>query len=457
MFGDSSLYPSLPKIPTLNVLQEQQASDTANIRRRKRKAEKYLEEQYNKKIQLQKGSGDIKNAVKAGNKDDAKQLQTTGKSKKSERMNEDVNVEGNNTRKQKESAESTPKTKKQKLMEKCQTQFKQNGSTESSKKSKKQKLIEKEQSGKTSLEKKQQKQKGREFSDMLIGNVEADGKKEEKRQKVKENKDTPGKKKIKQHRQKEGEISGIPTNKMKVKHNDRETYNRQDANQPKSKFFAKLEKQLMGGRFRWLNEQLYTLNSSDAFELLNENEDYFSQYHEGFRNQTSAWPVQPIDIAIDFVKKRSPHFVVADFGCGDAQLAEAIQNAKVYSIDMVSNNPKVIACDMAKTPLEDACCDIVVFCLALMGINYGDFMSEASRVLKCRGWLWIAEVRSRFDKDKKLKPFVDGIESLGFKLMQQDLSNTHFVVLVFKKKEKLQGKMKLVQWPDLKACQYKKR
>eukprot|EP01024_Parvocaulis_polyphysoides_P074156 TRINITY_DN9566_c0_g2_i1.p1 TRINITY_DN9566_c0_g2~~TRINITY_DN9566_c0_g2_i1.p1 ORF type:complete len:433 (+),score=63.42 TRINITY_DN9566_c0_g2_i1:205-1503(+) len=230
-----------------------------------------------------------------------------------------------------------------------------------------------------------------------------------------------------------------------------------EKSEPKSKFFVKLEKQLMGGRFRWLNEQLYTINSKAAFEMMQENEEYFNHYHEGFRTQIAQWPVQPINQAIEFVKRKSSDFVVVDFGCGEAQLADSVPNSKVHSIDLVSDNPKVISCDMANTPLENESCDVAIFCLALMGINYGDFLQEAKRVLKCRGWLWIAEVRSRFDKDKKLKPFVEGIESLGFQLMQKDLTSTHFVVFVFKKKAKLQGKAKKVQWPELKACQYKRR
>lgn len=50
---------------------------------------------------------------------------------------------------------------------------------------------------------------------------------------------------------------------------------------------------------------------------------------------------------------------------------------------------------MAATPLDSASCDAAIFSLALMGTDYGSFLVEARRVLKPRGWLWIAEVRSR--------------------------------------------------------------
>lgn len=67
---------------------------------------------------------------------------------------------------------------------------------------------------------------------------------------------------------------------------------------------------------------------------------------------------------------------------------------KVHSLDLVSTVPGVIACNMAHTPLADASVDVAVFCLALMGTDYGAFLAEAHRVLKAKGWLWVAEVRS---------------------------------------------------------------
>jgi ribosomal RNA-processing protein 8 len=48
---------------------------------------------------------------------------------------------------------------------------------------------------------------------------------------------------------------------------------------------------------------------------------------------------------------------------------------------------------MASVPLESASVDVAVFSLALMGTDYGLFLLEATRVLRHKGWLWIAEVR----------------------------------------------------------------
>ena len=45
---------------------------------------------------------------------------------------------------------------------------------------------------------------------------------------------------------------------------------------------------------------------------------------------------------------------MADFGCGDAELARMAPQEKVHSLDLVSSAPGVIACNMADTPLGRA-------------------------------------------------------------------------------------------------------
>lgn len=73
---------------------------------------------------------------------------------------------------------------------------------------------------------------------------------------------------------------------------------------------------------------------------------------QGFREQTQHWPVQPIDLAIAWLKQKSPTWVAADFGCGDARLGSSVPQA-VHSLDLVATVPGVTACNMAHTPLGD--------------------------------------------------------------------------------------------------------
>ncbi len=64
--------------------------------------------------------------------------------------------------------------------------------------------------------------------------------------------------------------------------------------------------------------------------------------------------MQPIDLAISWLKKKSPEWVAADFGCGDAQLASSVPQT-VHSFDFVATAPGVTACNMADTPLGKPC------------------------------------------------------------------------------------------------------
>lgn len=59
-----------------------------------------------------------------------------------------------------------------------------------------------------------------------------------------------------------------------------------------------------------------------------------------------------MDAAVKWLKGLPKKLKVADFGCGDASLAKAVQQ-KVASLDLVAAAPGVIACNMSATPLGD--------------------------------------------------------------------------------------------------------
>lgn len=105
--------------------------------------------------------------------------------------------------------------------------------------------------------------------------------------------------------------------------------------------------------------------------------------------------------------------IIADLGCGDAALATQLQphlsalNLRVHSFDLAAPSPLITKADIANLPLPDGSVDVAVFCLALMGTNWLDFIDEAWRVLHWKGELWVAEIKSRFGrvsngKDRKV-------------------------------------------------------
>ena len=110
------------------------------------------------------------------------------------------------------------------------------------------------------------------------------------------------------------------------------------------------------------------------------------QYHGGFRAQVEKWPVNPVSIMAQLLKSARPGTVVADFGCGEAELARTFANSQLvfHSFDLVARNEFITACDISKVPLADASVDVAIFCLSLMGTNFMDFLKEAKRVLRPR-------------------------------------------------------------------------
>ncbi|KAL5207913.1 hypothetical protein ABZP36_032348 [Zizania latifolia] len=195
---------------------------------------------------------------------------------------------------------------------------------------------------------------------------------------------------------------------------------RGSASKPTS-LLDKMRARLSGGHFRMLNEKLYTCSGQDAFDYFANEPDLFDAYHTGYQEQMSHWPEQPVNIIINWLKSHRTSWTVADFGCGNAAVAKNLKNM-VFSIDLVSEDPSVIACDMAHTPLEPSSVDVAIFCLSLMGTNYPSYLQEANRVLKPSGWLLIAEVRSRLDPNTggaDPDTFCEAISGLGFSLVSK--------------------------------------
>ncbi|UKZ73991.1 hypothetical protein TrVFT333_001645 [Trichoderma virens FT-333] len=191
---------------------------------------------------------------------------------------------------------------------------------------------------------------------------------------------------------------------------------------------ASMREKLVSARFRHLNETLYTRPSEEAFQLFQESPEMFDEYHEGFRRQVKVWPENPVDSFLQDIRTRAkirtpgkgrpnaPQLpliasclprtagtcTIADLGCGDARLAESLQKDKaklhldIKSFDLQSPSPLVTKADIANIPMEDGSVNVAIFCLALMGTNWLDFVEEAYRLLHWKGELWVAEIKSRF-------------------------------------------------------------
>ncbi|KAL9645506.1 hypothetical protein ABK040_000571 [Willaertia magna] len=263
-----------------------------------------------------------------------------------------------------------------------------------------------------------------------------------------------------------------------------------------SKLQEEFSDKLKTAKFRYLNEKLYTTTGHEAKVLFEKDPSLFKIYHEGYKHSMQKWPYQPIKHMIDYLQSKPSNWVVADMGCGEAEIAKNVKQ-KVHSFDLVAGNEYITACDMRNTPLSDETCDCVIFCLSLMGTNLYDFLREANRICKVGGVLRVAELESRFvvNKDvinevKKLKKkdyfyeeqeaeeyekqskqlvksanylnFIKAVEHFGFSSTSQSKRNGYFVVFDFAKrvswKEVKNKKDPVISTNEvLKPCLYKKR
>lgn len=207
-----------------------------------------------------------------------------------------------------------------------------------------------------------------------------------------------------------------------------------------------MRQKLISARFRHLNQTLYTAPSKAAQDLFDQDPAMFEDYHSGFRQQVSVWPENPVDrfiieirrrgkmkhVKAEVTKKRKANAtakhlpadspllhaalprtdglsVIADLGCGDARLARTLTNSgdlkslrlKMHSFDLHSPSPLVTKADISALPLTDKSVDVAIFCLALMGTNWISFIEEAHRILRWKGELWVAEIKSRFGRVSK--------------------------------------------------------
>jgi ribosomal RNA-processing protein 8 len=230
-----------------------------------------------------------------------------------------------------------------------------------------------------------------------------------------------------------------------------------------------MRSKLASARFRHLNESLYTKPSLESLSLFTSDPSMFEDYHRGFAQQVEVWPSNPVDayassiLARGRVRNRDPwkekkramkgkgpaapepepesgvgvrltgdskplprnhksQCTIADLGCGTASLSYRLQphlndlHLTFHSFDLAKptgpSGPLVTVADISALPLAPGSVDVAIFCLALMGTNWLDFIDEAYRILRWRGELWVSEIKSRFGRVDKKKNAVP-INSIG--------------------------------------------
>jgi hypothetical protein len=174
-----------------------------------------------------------------------------------------------------------------------------------------------------------------------------------------------------------------------------------------------------------MNSRINTAYSKTTHDRLQDKPEEWYLYHTLYREARKTWEEIPFERIAKSLKKR-PDWVIGDFGCGEAKLAEILPN-KIYSFDHIAINEKVIACDITHTPLENGTLDVAVFSLSLMGLNYSEYLKEAHRALRFSGLLKIAEPINRW-QDKRVE-LVSNIANAGFLLIGEVVESNQFLYI----------------------------
>ena len=173
------------------------------------------------------------------------------------------------------------------------------------------------------------------------------------------------------------------------------------------------------GDFSKQNQKINTEKSSTTHQRMLKNPEEWHEYHRNYREERKDWRVIPFDEWIKRIKKLSDRFIIGDFGCGEAKIAEGI-GSRVINFDHVAIDSTVISCDMNNVSehVKKGGLDVALFSLSLMGKNWQDYLKEASRCLNENGLLFISETTNSLSK--RLETLRDEVKGLGFEIYKDD-------------------------------------
>jgi len=174
------------------------------------------------------------------------------------------------------------------------------------------------------------------------------------------------------------------------------------------------------GDFQKQNQKIDTEKSSTTHQRMLKNPEEWHNYHKNYREDRKDWKVIPFDEWIKRIKKLSDRFIIGDFGCGEAKIAESI-GSRVISFDHVAIDSTVISCDMTDVSehVKNGGLDIALFALSLMGVNWKDYLKEAARCLNTNGYLFISMPTKQLSA--RLETLRDEIENNNFEIYKDDV------------------------------------
>ena len=181
------------------------------------------------------------------------------------------------------------------------------------------------------------------------------------------------------------------------------------------------------GDFARLNLKINTENSKTTHQRLLKNPEEWHEYHRQYREERKSWRIIPYENWIERIKKLSPRFVIGDFGCGEAKIAEEF-GSRVKSFDHIAIGPQVECCDMRDVSafVKDGGLDIAVSSLSFMGKDWQGYIKEAGRCLNEGGLLFISETTNSLSN--RLRNLRSVIQENGFEIyLDEEIGNFTFI------------------------------
>ena len=133
----------------------------------------------------------------------------------------------------------------------------------------------------------------------------------------------------------------------------------------------------------------------------------------------------------------------------------------VHNFDLWQNSRgNVTVCNIADVPLPDGSVDACVFCLSLMGTDYGAFLVEAARIL--RGWGPSVDRRG----DQPRRPARRGLQRRAGPggrhrgarvLLRVQAGGGRQLLFRARVRGRRRAEEEISTFPELRACAYKKR
>ena len=188
-----------------------------------------------------------------------------------------------------------------------------------------------------------------------------------------------------------------------------------------------------------LHQKYKTMNSQNLATLFKESPKLWHEYHKISDENEESFPEEeiPRNLVIKYLENLPGNKgkVIADMGCGHAQINKHFQYNERFSFenfDHIASSELVTVTDISHTGLDDYSVDIAILSLAMWGSNCKNYVSEAYRILDKGGQLLIIEPFKRWnnltdENDTIVNRLKEMLIDNNFIIVEEDIKKFMFI------------------------------